>query len=523
MTGVNTMSEKKDRIGEHLIKRGLISSDNLEKGLKRQSQIGGKLGSNLIEMGFIAIDDLLDFLSKKFGVPALNLFNIEIGREILALITPEKIRRLKILPIQADDNSLTLAMTNPLDLDAISDIQFTMGKKIKPVAVPAFIMEIAIQTVLANPELPLQGASLADMVTLGQGEVLPSLEQLLQYMLKSGANDLLLMAGTPPSLKISNRLRRLSIPSLTAADCERYIRELLPFYDWEKFSKKKDFGLGVGFSGLGRFRVTIYRQRDALAAAIRPIFDKVPNLSDLNLPDWLSEFALKPHGLILVSGPAGHGKSTTMSAMVDIINRTKGCNIISLEDPIEYLHKHKKSNISQREIGRDVDSFSEGMRHVLRQAPDVIVVGEMRDKETFEIALRASNSGHLVISTVHSDNATSIIDRVINMFEPHEQHLIRMMLAESFLLSIAQRLVPKKSGEGRVLAMERLTNSSRVRKMIREGKTHQIRSQLQVGGDDFIAIDIALANLYKKDLIKYEDGLLYSVDNQFYEELARAT
>ena len=211
-----------------------------------------------------------------------------------------------------------------------------------------------------------------------------------------------------------------------------------------------------------------------------------------------------------------------MSAMVDIINRTKGCNVISLEDPIEYLHKHKKSNISQREIGRDVESFSEGMRHVLRQAPDVIVVGEMRDRETFEIALRASNSGHLVISTVHSDNATSILDRVINMFEPHEQHLIRMMLAESFLLSIAQRLVPKKDGEGRILAMERLTNSSRVRKMIREGKTHQIRSQLQVGGDDFISIDISLANLYKEEFIKYEDGLLYSVDDQFYNELAGA-
>ncbi len=515
------MSDRKDRIGEHLIKLGLISSDNLEKGLKRQSQVGGKLGSNLIEMGFIAIDDLLGYLSKKFGVPALNLFDIEISREILALIKPEKLRRLKILPIAADDNALTLAMINPLDLDAISDIQFTMGKKIKPVAVPSFMMDIAIQTVVANPGTPLIGASLAEMVTLGQGDQLPSLTQLLQYMVKIGGNDLLLMAGTPPSLKISNKLRRLSIPALTAADCERYIRELLPFYDWEKFSKKNDFGIGVGFPGLGRFRVTIYRQRDALAAAIRPIFDKIPALSELNLPSWLSEYALKPHGLILVSGPAGHGKSTTLSAMVDIINKEKGCNIISLEDPIEYLHKHKKSNISQREIGRDVASFSEGMRHVLRQAPDVIVVGEMRDRETFEIALRASNSGHLVISTVHSDNATSIIDRVINMFEPHEQHLIRMMLAESFLLSIAQRLIPKKNGDGRILAMEKLTNSSRVRKMIRDGKTHQIRSQLQVGGDDFVSIDISLATLYKKGLIDYEDGRLYSVDDQFYRDMAK--
>lgn len=514
------MNEKKDRIGEHFLKRGLISSDNLEKGLQRQAQIGGRLGSNLIEMGFVAVDDLLDFLSNKYSVPALNLFEVEISREILKLVKLDKIRRHRILPVMVDENTLTLAMANPLDLDAISDIQFTLGKKIRPVVVPAFIMDLAIHALQANPDSPFLGAALADTAMLGQGDKLPGIEQLLQYMIKIGANDLLLMAGAPPSLKISNRLRRLSIPSLTSADCELYIRELLPNEGWEKVAKKKDFGIGVSFSGLGRFRATVYRQQDTFAAAIRPIFDQVPSLEALNLPAGLSDFALRPHGLILVSGPAGHGKSTTMSAMVDIINSAKGANIITLEDPIEYLHKHKKGNISQREVGRDVESFSEGMRHVLRQAPDVIVVGEMRDKETFEIALRAANSGHLVISTVHSDNATSIIDRIINMFEPYEQHLIRMMLAESFLLSIAQRLVPKKNGEGRVLAMERLTNSSRVRKLIREGKTHQIRSQLQVGGEDFVSIDISLANLYKKGIIKYEDGLLFAVDDQFYQEMA---
>ena len=206
--------------------------------------------------------------------------------------------------------------------------------------------------------------------------------------------------------------------------------------------------------------------------------------------------------------------------MVDMINTRKGCNIITLEDPIEYLHKHKKSNISQREIGRDVASFSEGMRHVLRQAPDVIVVGEMRDRETFEIALQASNSGHLVISTVHSDNATSIVERVINMFEPHEQAIVRTTLAESFLLSIAQRLIPKKNREGRILAVEKLANSRRVKKMIREGKTHQIRSQMQVGGDDFVPIDIALADLFKQGIIRYEDGAHYADNEKLYQDLA---
>jgi twitching motility protein PilT len=267
--------------------------------------------------------------------------------------------------------------------------------------------------------------------------------------------------------------------------------------------------------------VTLYRERDAIAIAIRPIYDKIPSLEELNLPPWIAELALKPHGLILVSGPAGHGKSTTLSAMVDIINTTKGSNIVTLEDPIEYLHRHRRSNVSQREIGRDVSSFSEGLRHAMRQAPDVIVVGEMRDREAFEIALQASNSGHLVISTVHSDNATSIIERVINMFEPHEQALVRMMLADSFLVSIAQRLIPKKDRSGRILAIEKLTNSHRVKKMIREGKTHQIRSQMQVGGEDFISIDIALADLYKQGAIEFEDGALYADDEKFFRDLVK--
>ena len=211
-----------------------------------------------------------------------------------------------------------------------------------------------------------------------------------------------------------------------------------------------------------------------------------------------------------------------MSALVDIINNRRGCNIVTLEDPIEYLHQHKKSNISQREIGRDVASFAQGMRHVLRHTPDVIVVGEMRDKETFRIALQAANSGHLVLSTVHSDNSTSIIERVVNMFDPHEQSLIRMTLAESLLLSLSQRLISQKDGKGRVLALEYFVNSQRMKSFIRDGKTHQIRSQMQTGSDDFSSIDIALANLVKKGLIRVEDGLNYCEDDLFYRSLIQS-
>jgi twitching motility protein PilT len=359
------------------------------------------------------------------------------------------------------------------------------------------------------------------MVSLKRGEGLPRIQSLLRYLVQSKANDMLICAGAPPSLKIGNTLKRLPIPSLTPDDCEKYARDLMNPDVWQRFCERKDFGFSATFKNIGRFRISAFWQRNSVSIALRPVQDNVPSLAALNLPAWISDFALRPYGLVLISGPAGHGKSTTLSAMVDIINTHRGCNIITLEDPVEYLHKHKKSNISQREIGSDTPSFFEGIRHVFRQAPDVVVVGELRDKETFRIALQAANSGHLVLSTTHAENSTTIIERTINMFEPHEQNLIRMMLSESLILSLAQRLVPLKNGKGRVLALEKLQISHRLRKFIREGKTHQIRAQLQSGAEDFVSIDIALAELSKAGKIHFDDALIFADDRMFLRDLVQ--
>jgi twitching motility protein PilT len=242
-------------------------------------------------------------------------------------------------------------------------------------------------------------------------------------------------------------------------------------------------------------------------------------LNELNLPPWLEEFALKPQGLIIISSPAGHGKSTTLNAMVDIINSNRRYNVVTLEDPVEYLHKHKMCNVNQREIGRDTKSFHDGLRYVLRQTPNVIVVGEMRDRESFAIALEASKTGHLVMATAHSDNSTTIIEKMINMFEPYQQGLIRSMIADSLLLSFSQRLVPSAKGTERILAHEKFINSYRMRNMIREEKIHMVRSQMQAGADDFASMDICLAGLCKKGMIRVEDALRFVEEEQFFREL----
>ena len=515
----------KQRLGELLLEFGHISSKQLQDALKRQTQVGGQLGSILIEMGMISVDDLLDFLSKQLGVPSANLFKLDIDQSVLKVLPVDKITSLKVLPIAVDDSTITLAMVNPQDFVTINELEFSLGRKIKPVVVPAYMMEAATRSIRSDTKKNLTGQTLGKVAkaTREKMEKAPRLVSLLRYLVKSGASDMLFTAGAPPSIRIRNELKRLAMPLLTPGDCEKYAKELLPDSDWNKFLNKNDLDIGVTYPEIGRFRVNIYRQRNSISIALRPIVDTMPSFEELNLPEWLKAFCLKPQGLILVSGPAGHGKTTTLCAMVDYINACRRCNIITLEDPIEYLHNHQKSNINQREIGRDTPSFVVGIRHMFRQSPDVIVLGEMRDMETFEIALQAANTGHLVISTVHSDNSTSIIDRIINMSEPHQQGLIRMMLADSLLLSLAQRLIPRKNYQGRILAIEKLVNSYRVKNLIREEKARQIRAQLQVGAEDFTSMDVAIAELYNKGKIELEDGLMLAEDQTLFSELTGTT
>ncbi len=512
--------KRKHRLGDLLVAHSLITSEQLQQALKVHNQEERQLGSILVQLGFISIENLLKFLGKQAGVPSANLFKMNIPQEVIQLISLERINSLKILPISQTKTTMTLAMVTPQDFMTISDLEFKMGKKIKPVIVPSFMMEAATKLLAFSYQDGLSGESIEKMTMeskTGTGKV-PPLKSLIRYLVKSGASDMLLTAGAPPSIKLVNEVKRLASVVLTPEDCHNYAHELLTEDEKQKFLDQNDIDFAITYADIGRFRVNIYCQRNSISIAIRNLMEQIPTLEYLNVPEWVASYALKPSGLILICSPSAHGKSTTLCAMVDIINKNRRCNIVTLEDPVEYMFKHKKSNVNQRQVGRDTDSFAQGLRSIFRQAADVIVVGEMRDKETFEIALHAANTGHLVISTVHSDNSTAIIERIVNMFPAYEQNLIRGMLADSLLLSLSQRLVPNRNKTGRVMALEYLVNTYRIKNMIREGKTYQIRSQLQAGAEDYSSLDYDLAALFKSGQIEMEDGLLYAENEQLYRE-----
>ncbi len=514
-------NKKKQRLGELLIEQDLITSHQLKEALKRQSQVGGQIGSVLVEMGVITTDILLNFLSKQLGIPSVNLFNIDISPDILKLMPIEKIKSLKVLPISIDENSITLAMVNPRDMLSISDIEFSLGRKVHPVVVPASQMEAAISSLTLHPEETFTGKILETESLKAETRKAPPLASLLKFLSKSPATDMLLTAGVPPSIKLSNELQRAAMEPLTPADCEKYARELMPEKDWIYFTQESDHDLAVTVPDLGRFRANFYRQRNSISITLRRIIDILPSFEELNLPEWIKEYLLMPQGLILVSGPAGHGKSTSVAAMIDFINSNKKCNIVTFEDPIEYLHKHKKSNVNQRDVGIDTKSFYEGLRHVFRQDPDVILIGEMRDADSFAIALQAADTGHLVITSVHASNASSTVERVINIFPPDQQNLIRTRIADNLLFVLSQRLVPLKTGGGRVLAHEKLINSFSIKNIIRDSKTHQIKSQMSAGSDDFAPLEACLAKLYASGLIQYESALLFAENKQFFKDLTK--
>ena len=498
------------RMGETLVKAGIITLEQLQTALKRQSQAGGRIGSILIELGYITDEVLIEQLKRQKGYKGISLVDIDLSESLLSLLPSTVIIQQRVLPLKVEGRTLTLGMDDPNNAAAIHEVEFITGKRVNPIVIPSYQMDVAMMYIEEKGARFFSGSEIKNLFK-GPGTI----QTLLQYLMDSGASDLLVTEGVPPTIKLHGSLKRSGLPTLTSDQCVAYAKSLMTEIQWEDFLKHKELDFAVQYDGIGRFRVNTYRQRNTVSISVRSIADNICSFEKLGLPAWMEEQILKPQGLILITAPTGHGKTTTISALIDAINRKRACNIITLEDPVEYIHKPIKSNINQREVGRDTDSFLEGMRRVFRQAPDVIFIGELRDEETFETALRAASTGHLVMSTMHAGNATATIDGVIKRFPQHAQGQVRSQLADALLFIFSQRLIPALGGKGRVLAHEKLINSYRIRNFIREGKVHQIRTQMPVDSEDFTSIDVCLLKLVREGKINAENALLYADNPDF--------
>ena len=338
-------------------------------------------------------------------------------------------------------------------------------------------------------------------------------DDLLRITVEKKASDLHLVAGAPPYIRLFGKLCRLEFPPLESEDIEAMLESILDERQKKKLYDSWELDFSYSIDGFSRFRGNILFQKNSMAVNFRAIPFEIPKLDSLGLPLGVKDLCRQSRGLILVTGPTGSGKSTTLAAMVDYINETRSVNIITLEDPIEFVHSHKKSIIHQREIGSDTHSFADALRHVLRHDPDVILIGEMRDLESISIALTAAETGHLVLSTLHTQTAPLTISRIIDVFDDSKKGQIRQQLANSLKGVISQQLIPKKDGTGRVAAVEFMVGTPAVANMIRENKEHQLYSMIQTGSAfGMQTMDQALANLYLKGLIDYKDALENSID-----------
>ena len=357
-----------------------------------------------------------------------------------------------------------------------------------------------------------------------QGKAIPvediHIDDLLRLVVERGGSDLHLAVGIPPVIRIDGQLVPTNYERLTAQDTQRLVYDILTDEQIQRFEANLELDFSYSVSRVSRFRVNVFRDKGTVAAAFRVIPARIPTIRELGLPLILEELTRKPRGLILVTGPTGSGKSTTLAAMINQINSERAAHIITIEDPIEYLHQHKLSIINQRELGMDTKSFAAALRSALREDPDVILVGEMRDLETIATAITCAETGHLVLATLHTNNAPQTVDRIVDVFPPEQQEQIRFMLSNNLEAVLCQQLLPRAGMPGRVCAMEIMIATPAIRNLIRESKAHQITSVIQTSANvGMQTMDQSLRDLYLKGIITYEEALSRAMNPEEFKTM----
>ncbi len=509
------MPPKKKRLGELLIDKQVINEVQLSNALKKSNQLGLRLGGALITLGYATEEEILQALSESLNVPFMDISKKVIPVDTQMAFPYEYVKNNRVIPVRRseDNRMIIVAMEDPTDYAILKQIQQKTGLKIKAVLASSYQVNELMKFFYENG-YGKKPCNLAQIKHAEEKMKSLSIDTLLAELVKREGSDLLLSVGAPPSVRINDKVKRLNLPIVEGPTLVQLVTEILTDDQKRELVSNKDIEIAYTKPDLGRFRIVIYRQKRSLSMCARNLKLVVPNIDTLGLPPQLQQFAMKRQGLILITSPAGQGKTTTVASLIDYINEKREGNIITLEDPVEYLHKHKRCNINQREIGEDTLTFSSGMKHIYRQNPDVIMISELRDAESIEIAMNAATTGHLVLSTLNTMDTTSAIDFILSHFPEGKQRIMMHLLSEALLCIVSQRLIPKKTGKDRAVAYEVLHNSSRIATLIRDGKTHQIKSQATTAKGDIEALEYSIASLYQHGIISYENALAYSDDEK---------
>jgi twitching motility protein PilT len=497
------------RLGEFLVERKVLSREALERALQREAAGGPALPAILMAERTVGEKDLVAAIADQVGRRFVDLGEIVIPGELDGLLPAEVARRHLAVAVEIEIDRLVVAMADPSDDAVLREIEEATGWAVQPaVAVRSELQRVVNGMYGGAPAAVGAPAAPAPELEEEAADEL-HVNDLLQRVLDLGGSDLHLATGTEPVVRVHGELKRLTeFPVLNGSEIRRMIYAILTQKQRERFEAELELDTAHSIPGLGRFRVNVFLQRDAVGAVMRVIPYEIVPLEDLGLPSSVASLAELPRGLVLVTGPTGSGKSTTLASLIDIINRTKAQHIMTVEDPIEFLHRHKTAVVNQREVGEDTRSFAQALKHVLRQDPDVILVGEMRDLETIHMALTAAETGHLVLGTLHTQDAPQSVDRIIDVFPAAQQGQIRVQLATALQGIVTQQLVPTPSGRGRTVAAEVMIATPAIRNLIREGKTHQIYSAMQAGGAyGMQTMDQALAALVVRGTIAMTTAL----------------
>jgi twitching motility protein PilT len=507
------------RLGEFLVERKVLSRDTLEILLDREATETTPLSKLLLAEGLVGEKDLVAAVAHQVGIEFVDFDARTVNPTLDRLIPTALAHKHQAVAVDLDGSDLLVAMGDPSDAEAKAELEEATSWSIKPaLATRAELRRVVSQMYGADPGAPADDLEItvADhgghdgeaesmaAINVMKGEL--HVNDLLERVVDLGGSDLHMTVGLHPSVRIHGEIKPLTeFPEMNGSEIRRMIYAILTQRQRERFENDLELDTSHSVPGIGRFRVNVFLQRDSVGSVMRVIpFDIVP-FENLGLPPAVVQFADLPRGLVLVTGPTGSGKSTTLASLIDIVNSRKPCHIMTVEDPIEFLHQHKMAVVNQREVGEDTYSFANALKHVLRQDPDVILVGEMRDLETISTALTAAETGHLVFATLHTQDAPQSVDRVIDVFPAHQQQQVRVQLAASLQGIVTQQLIPTQNHKGRAVATEVLVATPAVRNLIREGKTHQIYSAMQAGGKfGMQTMDMSLADLVRRNVVSLE-------------------